>query len=268
MKLFLDSAKLEEIKEVKNFGLLDGVTTNPSLIKKAAAGKNLDMEVYIKKILKECGNLPVSLEVIGTSYDDMVAEGKILNKKFGKFGNLYVKIPVDPCMEDVCNKEADGIKAIKTLRKAGIKINCTLIFSPEQALFAAKAGANFVSPFMGREDDYIREMNRIKFNKEDYFPKKGYKKGRKILDDNGIVSGVDLVSGCVEILKRSKLKAEVIAASIRNVRQFREASEAGAHIATVPASVIRRLLVHSKTREGMKNFIKDIVPEYAKLLKK
>tara|TARA_Y100000310_G_scaffold319465_1_gene374796 strand:- start:220 stop:1026 length:807 start_codon:yes stop_codon:yes gene_type:complete len=268
MKLFLDSAKLEEIKEVKAYGLLDGVTTNPSLIKKAAAGKNLDMEVYIKKILKECGNLPVSLEVIGTSYDDMVKEGKMLIEKFGKFGNVYIKIPVDPCMEDVCSREADGIKAIAALRKAGIKINCTLIFSPEQALFAAKAGANFVSPFMGREDDYIREMNRIKFEYNDYFPKKGYKKGRKILDDNGIVSGVDLVEGCVEMLEKAKLKSEVLAASVRNVRQFREAAEAGAHIATVPASVIRKLLVHKKTREGMKKFTKDVVPEYAKLLGK
>jgi transaldolase len=269
MKLFLDSAKLEEIKEVKSYGILDGVTTNPSLIKKAVDvlkkdGKKIDMEGYIKKILKACGKLPVSLEVVGTNYSEMVAEGKILKKKFGKFGNLYVKIPVDPCMEDICKKDADGIKAITALRKSGIKINCTLVFSPEQAMLASRAGANYVSPFMGREDDYIREVGRIKFDKTDYFPDEGIKKNGKLLSDKGIVSGVDLVEECVKLLKGSKTK--VLAASVRNVRQFREAAEAGAHIATVPLSVIKKLLVHKKTKEGMKKFTKDIVPEYAKLL--
>jgi transaldolase len=271
MKLFLDSAKLEEIKEVKGYGILDGVTTNPSLIKKAVDalkkdGKKIDMEGYIKKILKVCGKLPVSLEVVGTSYSEMVAEGKVLHKKFGSLGNVYVKIPVDPCMENVCKRGADGIKAIAALRKLGIKINCTLIFSPEQAMLASKAGANYVSPFMGREDDYIREVNRVKFEKTDYFPEKGFKKQGKLLSDKGIVSGVDLVEECVEILKKSGLKTKVLAASVRNVRQFREAAEAGAHIATVPLSVIRKLLVHEKTRQGMKKFTKDVVPEYAKLL--
>ena len=257
MKLFLDSAKLEEIKEVKSYGILDGVTTNPSLIKKASSANNLNLEKYIIKILQTCGKLPVSLEVIGTNYEDMVTEGKILKKKFGKYGNVYVKIPVDPCI---------GIKAIKALRKVGIKINCTLIFTPEQALLAAKAGANFVSPFMGREDDYIREVNKIKFDKSDYFPKEGYKKGNKILSDNGIVSGVDLVKECVKVLKGSKTK--VLAASIRNVQQFREAVDSGAHIATVPLSVIKKLLIHKKTKEGMKKFTKDVIPEYAKILGK
>ena len=108
MKLFLDSAKLEEIKEVKNYGILDGVTTNPSLIKKASSANNLNLEKYIIKILQTCGKLPVSLEVIGTNYEDMVTEGKILKKKFGKYGNVYVKIPVDPCIENKCTKDADG----------------------------------------------------------------------------------------------------------------------------------------------------------------
>jgi len=269
MKLFLDSAKLEEIKEVKRYGILDGVTTNPSLIKKAVYalkkdGKKIDMEGYIKKILKVCGKLPVSLEVVGTNYEDMVEEGEILHKKFGKLGNIYVKIPVDPCMEDICKREADGIKAIAALRKLRIKINCTLVFSPEQALLASNAGANYVSPFMGREDDYIREVNRLKFDKTDYFPDEGIKKNGNVLNDKGIVSGVDLVEECVKVLKGSKTK--VLAASIRNVRQFREAAEAGAHIATVPLKVIKQLLVHKKTKEGMKKFTKDIVPEYARLL--
>ena len=116
--------------------------------------------------------------------------------------------------------------------------------------------------------DYIRDMNRIKFDKVDYFPEEGFKKGQKILEDNGIVSGIDLVAACVEIFEIHKIKCEVLAASIRNPRQFREAAGAGAHIATVPLSVIKKLLNHPKTIEGMKKFTKDVVPEYSKILKK
>jgi transaldolase len=270
MKLFIDSADIEEIKQVKKNGILDGVTTNPSLIKKAVEkfkkkGK-LDMESYIKDILKTCKGKPVSLEVIGTNYKEMVSEGKILYKKFNKVGkNVYVKIPVNPCMDLKCNNSSDGIKAIKALSKLGIPVNCTLIFTPEQALLASKAGAKMVSPFVGRVDDYIRELNRIKFDKKDYFPKQGWKKGKKVLDDNGIVSGVELIESCVKIFKGSK--TEVLAASIRNKKQFREVAEVGADIATVPFSVIQKLLVHYKSAEGMRNFVKDVVPEYSKIVR-
>jgi len=273
MKLFIDSADIDEIKEAKSYGILDGVTTNPSLIKKAVTkhtkGRKLNMESYIKAILKVCRGLPVSLEVIGNTYEDMMREGIILYKKFNPVArNVIIKIPVNPCMEESCTKSSEGIKAIKSLSKRGIPINCTLIFTPEQALLAAKAGAKFVSPFAGRIDDYIREINRIKFDKKDYFPEDGFKKGQKILDDNGIVSGIDLVAACVEIFETYKIKSEVLAASLRNTRQFREAAEAGAHIATVPLSVIKKLLDHPKTMEGMKAFTRDIVPEYANLLKR
>jgi transaldolase len=204
---------------------------------------------------------------VGNTYNEMIKEGLIIYNKFNPIAkNVYVKIPVNPCIEAKCSNSNDGIRAIKFLSKNGIKVNCTLIFTPEQALLAAKAGAKFVSPFTGREDDYIREINRIKFKKEDYFPKEGLKKGRKILDDNGIASGVDLIKECVEILKKNKIKSEVLAASIRNIRQFREVAEVGADIATVPFSVIKNLLNHHKTAEGMRSFIKDTVPEYAKVI--
>ncbi|MFQ5531885.1 MAG: transaldolase family protein, partial [Candidatus Nanoarchaeia archaeon] len=190
-------------------------------------------------------------------------------QKIATWGNnVYIKIPVNPCVEndETCNVSSDGIKAIKELTKSKIPINCTLIFTPEQALLASKAGAKFVSPFMGREDDYIRELARIKFKKEDYFPQKGFRKGNKILSDNGIISGVDLVKKCVEIFRKNNIKTEVLAASIRSTRQFRESAEVGADIATVPFKVIKALLSHHKTQEGMKNFIKDIVPEYKKVI--
>ena len=274
MKIFIDSAKLEEIKKVKSYGLLDGVTTNPSLIKKAVddfkkRGKKVNMESHIKEILRTCKGKPVSLEVIGTNYEEMVKEGKILFKKFNPVAkNVYIKIPVNPCMEEKCSKSSDGIKAIKALTKARIPINCTLIFTPEQALLAAKAGAKFVSPFAGRIDDYIREISRIKFEKQDYYPEKGFKKGKKVLEDNGIVSGVDLIKQIKKIFIKQKVKAEILAASIRNKRQFREVAKAGADIATVPFSVIKKLLEHHKTVEGMKKFTEDVIPEYAKILKK
>lgn len=273
MKIFLDSADIQEIKEINSYGILDGVTTNPSLIKKAVdkyskKDKNLDLEKYIKQILKICKGKPVSLEVIGTNYKEMVAEGKILYKKFnGIANNAYIKIPVNPCLKDSCSTSSDGIKAIKELAKNKIPINCTLIFTPEQSLLAAKSGAKFVSPFIGREDDYIREMNRIKFKKEDYFPKEGIKKHKKTIEDEGIVSGVDLITETKIIFKKQKIKSEVLAASIRNKKQFREVALAGADIATIPYSVIKQLLEHHKTVEGMKGFIKDIVPEYKELLK-
>src|SRR3989344_4388601 len=174
MKLFIDSAELSEIKKVKDWGLLDGVTTNPSLIRKAVSGKKINLESQIREILKTVGKgKSVSLEVIGTDFKEMVREGRVLYKKFNSVAkNVYIKIPVNPCLEDKCSLDADGIKAIKELSKKGIKVNCTLVFTPEQALLAAKAGAKIVSPFVGREDDYIREVGRIKFKKEDYFPAK------------------------------------------------------------------------------------------------
>jgi len=270
MKLFIDSADIDEIKTVKDYGILDGVTTNPSLIKKAIdkrRSKKLNLESYIKEILKTCKGLPVSLEVIGNDFAEMLKEGKILYKKFNPTAkNVYIKIPVNPCLEESCDMSSDGIKTIKALSKLKIPVNCTLIFTPEQALLAAKAGAKIVSPFAGRVDDYIRELNRIKFNKTDYFPAKGFKKGKKVLSDKGIVSGVDLIAKTVEIFRKNNIKSEVLAASIRNNRQFREMAKAGADIATVPFPVIKKLLDHHKTVEGMRKFTKDIIPEYAKLV--
>jgi len=267
LKIFIDSADLDEIKEVLSYGILDGVTTNPSLIKKAVEKyREKNLEDYIKKILRICKGKPVSLEVVGTNFDEMTKEGENLYRKFNKVaGNVYIKIPVNPCVEKKCSNSSDGIKVIKTLSKKGVPINCTLIFTPEQALLAAKAGAKIVSPFAGREDDYIREMNRIKFKKEDYFPKKGFRKGKKVLNDEGIVSGVDLVSECVKMLKNEKRKTLILAASIRNPEQFREVSEAGADIATLPFSVIKKLFEHKKTMEGMKDFKRDSAKVYVKI---
>jgi transaldolase len=179
--------------------------------------------------------------------------------------NVCIKIPVNPSFPKETGREFEGIKTIKTLSKAGIPVNCTLIFTPEQALLAAKAGASYVSPFAGRIDDYIRNNNNITFKKTDYFPSEGWEKDGEILDDNGIVSGIDLVEQISEIFSIYDISTEIISASIRNQRQVRESAFAGADIATLPYSVIMQLLVHYKTEEGMKKFTDDIVPEYADL---
>ena len=190
----------------------------------------------------------------------------ILHKKYNSIANnVVIKIPINSSLDEKTNY-IDGLRVVSELSELGIPVNCTLIFSPEQALLAARAGARFVSPFIGRFDDFIREKNKIKFKKEDYFPAEGLLKGNKYLEDNGIVSGVDLVEKCSEILCDSELKTEIIAASIRNPRQLREVALAGADIATLPLEVIKKSLSHEKTKEGMKKFIKDSIKEYASVM--
>lgn len=273
IKIFIDSSKLSEIRQAYDYGLLDGVTTNPSLIRAAVdeekiKGGSIDIEDYIKKILLIARGVPVSLEVIGTDSERMIDEGRRIYKLFNPIAeNVYVKIPVNPSIEEKSSKNFDGLKAIKTLSGEGIPINCTLIFTPEQALMAAKAGASFVSPFAGRIDDLIRSENNLQFEKTDYFPAYGEEKDGDILEDNGIISGIDLVTQIREIFDNYDIsETKVLAASIRNARQAREAALAGADIATLPMNVIEELLIHPKTIEGMKGFIKDIVPEYRDLL--
>ncbi len=273
MKIFIDSARLDEIEQAYSYGIIDGVTTNPSLLKKAVKnlqekGEDITIENYIKKILKVAKGTPVSLEVTECSAKGMVSQSKKLFKFFNPVANnVYIKIPVNPSFSEKDGTDFDGIKAIKELSKAKIPVNCTLIFTPEQALLAAKAGAKFVSPFAGRIDDFIRKNNNIKFDKTEYFPADGMDENGEILHDNGIVSGIDLVAQIVDIFSIYGFETEVLAASIRNSRQVREAALAGAHIATLPYDVIMNLLVHYKTQEGMKKFTEDIVPEYAEIMK-
>ncbi|MBN1386205.1 transaldolase [Candidatus Woesearchaeota archaeon] len=268
MRIFIDSAEIEEIKKAKSYGVMDGVTTNPSLIKKAVeARKKVNMSRYISELLNVAKGTPVSLEVIGTNYKDMVAEGKFIHEKFDKVaGNVCIKIPVNPSFSPADTRHFHGLRATRTLVKAGIPVNSTLIFTPEQALLAAKAGASYVSPFAGRIDDHIRQKNRMRFDKSAYFPEEGLEKA-KFKDDNGIVSGIDLVEQCAEILGYYDFPTQVLAASLRNTRQVREAALVGADVATLPFDVIEKLLHHHKTFEGMQKFTKDIVPEYQKLLR-
>lgn len=271
MQIFIDSAILEEIKEAYSWGIIDGVTTNPSLIKKAVNNfnkkeKKISIESYIKKILKITKGTPVSLEVTSTTYEEMIKEAESLYKKFNPTAkNVYIKIPVNPCLENQCSSSMDGIKAIKHLSKKKIPVNCTLIFTPEQSLLAAKAGAKFVSPFVGRENDFIRNKAHIKFEKSDYMNRAGIKSRGKTVNDEGIVSGVDLIEQTSKLFKTQKIKSKILAASIRNPRELREVAIAGADIATLPFSVIKQLVTHEKTTEGMKNFTQDTIKEYKRL---
>lgn len=273
MKIFIDSASLDEIEEAYACGLIDGVTTNPSLIKKAVdirktQGEDIDMAGYIKKVLVTAQGTPVSLEVTGITYQDMVTEAKILYEMFNPVAhNVAIKIPINPSSENETDRGYDGVKAIRSLSQKGIPVNCTLIFTPEQALMAAKAGATYVSPFAGRIDDYIRKLNNISFKKTDYYPECGKNKDGVLLHDNGIVSGIDLVRKIKTIFTFYNIHTEVLAASIRNVRQARETALAGADIATLPYDVISDLLYHFKTMEGIKGFIQDTIPEYRNIMK-
>ncbi|KYK31620.1 MAG: transaldolase [Thermoplasmatales archaeon SG8-52-3] len=271
MKIFIDSAQLDEIEKAFSYGIIDGVTTNPSLLKKAVdkleeSGNKITIKEYLNKILIAAKETPVSLEVTELKQDKMIEQAKKLYKIFNPVANnVNIKIPVNPSFPDEKGRDFEGIQAVKTISKAGIPVNCTLIFTPEQALLAAKAGAKYVSPFAGRIDDFIRSNNKISFKKTDYFPAEGWEKNNEILEDNGIVSGIDLIAQIVDVFEIYNFNTQVIAASIRNSRQVRESALAGAHIATLPYDVIMQLLVHYKTQEGMKKFTDDIVPEYEKL---
>lgn len=271
MKIFIDSADLDEIEQGFAWGVVDGVTTNPSLLKKAVekrvkSGETLDLKVYITRILEVARETPVSLEVTEYSADGMIEQGQRLYELFNPVGaNVYIKIPVNPAFKEKDRTHFDGIKAIQTLTRKGIPVNCTLIFTPEQAFLAAKAGANFVSPFAGRIDDDLRKKARVQFDKTDYFPAAGMEKDGDILEDNGIASGIDLVEQCVQIIEYYGFNTEVLAASLRNPQQVRESALVGAHIATLPFNVIQDMLKHPQTYAGMESFTADIVPEYAAL---
>ncbi len=299
MDIFVDTADLDEIKEAESWGILNGVTTNPSLIKKAVdnAEGELSLEDHIIEILRTVDG-PVSLEVTEIEHENMVNEAETLYDRFDDInGNVVIKIPVNTAMgKDEDNFE--GVKAIKTLSESGIPVNCTLVMKPNQALMAAKAGAEYVSPFLGRIDDYIRDQMGLTrgddYPKGTYYPSeltemiRNFHMRRRISEqgpeqvvykdketmdlfawgnDDGIVSGVDLVWSIKNILDNYSYKTEIIAASIRTARQVRQCAEIGAEIATIPFDVIEEMMVHYKTSEGMKAFDEDVIPEYKSLLK-
>lgn len=273
MKIFIDTARIDEIEKALSWGIVDGVTTNPSLIKSALdffkqKNENIQMEDYIKKLLKMVGNRPVSLEVISSDFESMVREGKTLFEKFNWINNnVVVKIPISPSISFNDEKEFDGIKAIKELSKNKIPVNATLIMSPNQALLAAKSGARYISPFAGRVDDLLRKKLKMSFEKEDYFPYEGLKINEDLISDDGVVSGFDLVKRCVDLIKINGFECEVIAASVRNSRQVLELIQTGVHISTIPFNVLKDMVTHEKTIEGMKKFIEDTVIEYKELFK-
>lgn len=272
MKLFIDSASLDDIEKAYSMGVIDGVTTNPSLIKQALDDlkkrkKKLDISTYINELLATAKGTPVSLEVTKSDAEGMIQEGMSLYRKFNPIANnVVIKIPINTSLTGKA-KNTEGLKAIKSLAQARVPINVTLIFTPEQALMAAKAGAKYVSLFIGRVDDYIRSLHGIGFDKQDYFPAEGIKKGELHVQDNGIVSGIDLLGKTAHIFRTYGLKSEIIAASIRNSRQLRECAISGAHIATAPLEVIQNSLTHIKTIEGFKKFSEDVPNDYAKLAK-
>lgn len=208
MKFFLDTANYEEIKEAASWGILDGVTTNPTLLSK----EKEDYRTLCKKICELVPG-PISAEVVSSDPEGMLKEAEELIK-IGK--NIVIKVPIS----------AQGLKAIKMMSEKGIKTNCTLIFAPVQALLAAKAGASFVSPFVGRLDDASHY-------------------------------GMELVGQILKIFENYSISTEIIVASIRNPLHVVEAAIMGADIATMPFKVLQQLVKHPLTDVGIKNFLAD-----------
>jgi len=212
MKFFIDTANLGEIREAKELGLIDGVTTNPSLVAKEGCKNREDFKKLVYEIC-EVVQGPVSAEVVSTDADGMVKEARELAEIHE---HVVVKIPMI----------TDGLKATRQLAEAGIKINVTLVFSPLQALLAAKAGATYVSPFVGRLDDISQ-------------------------------TGMELVGQILEIYQNYIFETEVLVASIRNPLHVLEAAQMGADVATIPFKVISQLARHPLTDVGMKQFLDD-----------
>jgi transaldolase len=295
MKIFIDTAKLNEIQEAASWGIVDGVTTNPSLIKKAidALERKGSMEQYIGDICRAV-NGPISLEVKGQKSATMIQEAEQLYERFnGINNNVVIKIPVNTAMNKG-DANYEGVKAIKILEEKGIPTNATLVMSPNQAWLAAKAGATYVSPFLGRIDDHIRSgmgLERGKdFAKAAYYDdillemiqdekrkmimtkEKDTPLGKIYIDErlprfSGVRSGVDAVRIMRWIFDNYQFNTAIIAASIRNARQVMEVAMIGVEIATIPFTVITEMISHYKTREGMENFTKDLIPEYEALFK-
>ncbi|HRH36510.1 MAG TPA: fructose-6-phosphate aldolase [Catalimonadaceae bacterium] len=212
MKFFIDTANLAEISEAQSLGILDGVTTNPSLMaKEGITGKNNILSHY--KAICDLVEDNVSAEVIATDFDGMVREGEELSEIDGK---IVVKVPMIK----------DGLKAIRYFSDRGIRTNCTLIFQANQGLLAAKAGATYVSPFLGRLDD---------------------------IGQNGLT----LIEDLVTIFSNYGMDCEVLAASIRNPIHLLECAKIGADVATIPFSVIMSVLKHPLTDSGLEKFLAD-----------
>ncbi len=208
MKIFIDTANVEEIREAHALGIVDGVTTNPSLIAK----EGRDFRQVVQEICSIVDG-PVSAEAVSPDAEGMVAEAQDLIRIHE---NIVVKVPMT----------AEGLKAVKVLNRQGIKTNVTLVFSSAQALLAAKAGATYVSPFVGRLDDVSQ-------------------------------TGMDLVEEVVTIFDNYGFETEIIVASVRNPLHVVEAALLGAHIATVPIGVIRQLVRHPLTDKGIEKFLAD-----------
>jgi transaldolase len=208
MKLFLDTANLAQIRRLNQMGIVDGVTTNPTLVAKEPG----DFEEIIASICREVKG-DVSAEVVSTNFDGMVSEARHIS---AIAPNVVVKIPIIP----------EGLRATKAVSGTGIRVNMTLVFSANQGLLAAKAGASFISPFIGRLDDI----------------------GQR---------GMELVEDLVKIRSNYNLGAEVLVGSIRHPQHVLEAAKAGADIATMPPEVMEKMMQHPLTDSGLKRFLDD-----------
>ena len=208
MKIFLDTANLDSIIKYNDMGLLDGITTNPSLLSKEGGDPKKTMEEIVSIVKGD-----ISLEVLSTDYTGMMEEGRRL-KKYGK--NVVVKCPMT----------ADGLKACKALTAEGIPVNITLIFSPNQAVLAAKAGAKYVSPFIGRLDDIGQD-------------------------------GMGLIMDIKRIFTNYGFSTKILVASVRNPIHVMDAARIGADVVTLPPAVLEKMLKHPLTDIGLENFLAD-----------
>lgn len=213
MKFFIDTANLEQIAQAQAMGILDGVTTNPSLMAKEGITGHENILEHYRKICHLVPGGAISAEVLATDYEHMIAEGRELASLNPQ---IVVKVPITQ----------DGLRAIRTFTQSGIKTNCTLVFSAAQALLAAKAGATYVSPFLGRLDDIDAD-------------------------------GLELIRQIRQIYDNYDIDTKILAASIRNVKHITGCAMIGADVVTAPLSAIKGMLNHPLTENGLKKFVED-----------
>lgn len=265
-RIFADTGSIDEIRPLFEAGIINGVTTNPTLIKKAGATSLKQAKMMMQAIVKFLDPCPVSLELTELVPDKMIAQAKEL-ASYGP--NVVVKVPIGGyCAVDPSYDEHTGLKVLHALWEMDIKTNATLIFNSTQALFAARAGATYVSPFLGRVADYMYKHDEVERDAGNslYFLEdhRGDRENSRVYNTAYVAaggerkdSGIRLIHEISVIFSNYRIRAEILAASFRNDVQVAEALLCGADILTVPAPILMRVASHPLTDEGMKAFVAD-----------
>lgn len=245
--IYLDTADIGKIRSLKRTGLIQGVTTNPVLIRKYLDANKADLADYQTKLFRVIGKIPVFVQPVADTMEKFVSEALDLWKTYAKNSHIVIKVPLW-----MPGGDYDGLTAMRELKKRGIRINASAIVSSEQAFMAARTGADYVALFTGNLDDYIREQSGVAFDKFTYL---GEEESKKFVGDKGISCGKDLVAKVISLFQKFSLKNQIVVAGIRNSQALRDYLSEDVSIITTPPKVIEEIIKHPKTLE----FVNDCI---------